>query len=970
MKKNLFTSFLLIISLMIGFIYFSNQPTRLPSGQVKQSEKEYPSDWFYMQRAFPIGEVSLKKYYDAIKQAKHLKELSSFTTANLWVLVGPTNIGGRISDIEMSRTNLDTIYAGIASGGVFKSVDQGLNWFPIFDETFTMSIGDLVVDPINPNIIYVGTGEVNGGGGSVTYGGNGVYKSTDAGATWNHLGLESTEYISRIIVDPVNPQNIYLGAMGKLFGKNSQRGLYKSTNGGTTWENKLFISDSTGCIDVAVNRDNPNIVYAAMWERIRRPDRRSYGGPTCGLYRSNDSGETWSELVNGLPNNSPTVGRIGISICESSPEIIYAIYADNIGYFAGVFKSTNSGDSWTRTNDGSLASLFSSFGWWFGNIRVDPTNPNNVYVLGLDIYKTTNAGSSWFYASGDIHVDQHGMYIHPLNPNFIVAGNDGGVYKTFNSGSSWTKISTMPITQFYTCEVDYQFPNRYYGGTQDNGTNRTLTGNQNDWHPIFGGDGFYVLVDPSNNNYVYAESQYGGFGRSIDGGNNFNYGLNGVSGSDRFNWSTPFIIDPTNPAKLYLGSNKVYKSINRAVSWLPISPDLTNGPPTGNQVYGTITTIASAASDTNVIYAGTDDANVWVTTNGGANWNNISTSLPTRWITRVAVDPNDASVAYVTLSGYRYDEYLPHVFRTTNAGISWIDISSNLPDAPVNDIIIDPTSTQKLYVATDVGVFVSDSLGNIWNYLGEGLPNSPVTDLVLHNPTRELIAATYGRSMYSISISTIPSITVVSPNGGEHWMMWDTVQVEWLATEVDSVKIELSLSEGIDWMTIAESIPNTGTFNWFVQAPFTSWYCLMKISDVSDSTIFDISDTTFTIDMFPAVEDSSYIFPAEFTLMQNYPNPFNPSTKIKFQIPSFTLRQAQSDIWVTLKVYDVLGNEVVTLVNEEKQPGTYEVEFNINSHSGKVRNLPADRQGLVSGIYFYQLKAGNYIETKKMVLIK
>jgi photosystem II stability/assembly factor-like uncharacterized protein len=858
MKNYIHTLILTLLSLVIGFIYFSNQT-------INQSKEKYPSDWFFMQRAYPLGEIPLEKYYQAIEETKQIKAFFRTTTTNPWVLVGPTNIGGRISDIEMSRTSFDTIYAGIASGGVFKSVDAGLNWLPIFDETYTMSIGDLVLDPTNPNIIYVGTGEVNGGGGSVTYGGNGVYKSTDAGSTWNHLGLEATEYISRIIVDPLNPQKIFLGAMGKLFGKNLARGLYRSTDGGTSWQNKLFISDSTGCIDVAINPVNPNIVYAAMWERIRKPDRRSYGGSTCGLHRSTDGGETWTELINGLPHNSPTVGRIGISICESSPEIIYTIYADNIGYFAGVYKSVNGGDSWTRTNDDALSSLFSSYGWWFGNIRVNPANPNNVFVLGLDVYKTTNGGSSWFYSSGSMHVDQHGLYIHPANPNFIVAGNDGGVYASSNSGLSWIYRSTMPITQFYACEVDYQFPNRYYGGTQDNGTNRTLTGNQNDWQQILGADGFYVLVDPSNNNFIYAESQYGGFTRSTDGGNYFDYGLNGVSGSDRFNWSTPFIIDPSNPAKLYLGTHRLYRTTNRAVSWTTISPDLTNGPPTGNQVYGTITTIAAAPSDTNVVYVGTDDGNVWVTLNGGTSWMKISTSLPIRWVTRVAVDPNDALTAYVTLSGYRYDEYLPHIFRTTDAGISWLDISSNLPDAPVNDIIVDPDSTEWLYVGTDVGVFVSENSGSIWNYLGENLPNAPVTDLVLHNPTRTLIAATYGRSMYSIDLSPV--------------------------TQVEN-----------------------------------------DITSLND-----------------------------FILYQNYPNPFNPSTSIQYAIGS---RQ-----FVTLKVYDVLGNEVATLVNEEKQPGTYEIEF--NSHSDEGRNL-------TSGIYFYQLRVGGpetssgegFIETKKMVILK
>ncbi len=865
MNKLFHSPILIAISLVIGFGLFSHQT-------IEKEKKHYPSDWFFMQRAYPFGEIPLGKYYDAVKQSKQIQELSKATQVNPWILEGPTNIGGRISDVEMSKTSFDTIYAGAASGGVFKSTDGGMSWFAIFDETLALSIGDILLDPTNPNIIYVGTGEVNGGGGSVTYGGNGVYKSSDAGNTWMHLGLEGTEYISRIVVDPLNPQNIFIGAMGKLWGKNSERGLYRSTNGGGTWENKLFISDSTGCIDVAINPADPNIVYAAMWERIRRPDRRSYGGPTCGLYQSSDAGETWTELINGLPNNSPNVGRIGISISASSPNIVYAIYADNIGYFDGVYASTNGGDNWARTNDGSLSSLFSSYGWWFGNIRVDPVNPDNVFVLGLDVYKTTNAGNSWFYSSGSMHVDQHGLYIHPQNNTFVVAGNDGGIYKSTNGGSSWTKFSIMPITQFYTCEVDYQIPQRLYGGTQDNGTNRTITGNLDDWNMIFGGDGFYVLVDPTDNNYVYAESQYGGFGRSTNGGSNFSYGLNGVSGSDRFNWSTPFIIDPTNPAKLYLGTHRVYRTYNRAIQWSAISPDLTNGPPSGNQVYGTITTLSAAASDTNVVYAGTDDGNVWVTFDGGLNWVNISTSLPTRWVTRVAVDPFDAMVAFVTLSGYRYDEYLPHVFRTTDAGANWLDISSNLPEAPVNDIIVDPNISGKLYVGTDVGVFYTDSLGVSWNYLGTSMPNSPVTDLVLHNPTRTLIAATYGRSMHSIDITTVTST----------------------------------------------------------------------------------KDENFAVE--------------NFVLYQNYPNPFNPSTKIKFTIPqSPLLRGDGRSGLVTLKVYDVLGNEIATLVNEEKPAGTYEVEF----------NLPAGRQGPASsikypasGVYFYQLKTESFIQTKKMLLIK
>ncbi len=727
----------------------------------KNDAEAVPNDWFFAQRAFPQGEINRAVYHEALRQAQEMKAQSAArgnaSGSAPWTPAGPANIGGRISDVELSPTSFDTIYAGAASGGVFKSVDGGQSWTPIFDDALSFSIGDIALDPANPNVVYVGTGEVNAGGGSQTYDGFGLYRSGDAGQSWEHLGLEETHYIARVAVDPQNPQRIYVAAMGKLFGNNPQRGLYRSTDGGQTWEQKLFISDSTGCVDVALNPASPNIVYAATWERVRRPERRSYGGLTCGLYRSGDGGDTWQELTNGLPNNSPAVGRIGIAVSASNPAVLYAIYADNVGYFAGVYKTTNGGDSWARTSDGALGGFYASYGWWFGNIRVDPANPNIAYAMGLDVYKTTNGGQSWFYSSGSMHVDQHGLYIHPQNPNFIVAGNDGGIYVSQNGGSSYTKSPNLPITQFYTCEIDYQFPQRLYGGTQDNGTNRTLTGGLNDWQNIYGGDGFYVLVDPSNNNYVYAESQYGGLGRSTNGGISFTYALNGVAGN-RNNWSSPLAMDPSNPQILYFGTEQLNKTVNRAVSWAPISPDLSNGPPSGNLAFATITTIAVAPADGNTIYAGTDDGNVWVTQNGGGSWLLISQNLPVRWITRVAVDPLDAQTAYVTLSGYRWDEYLSHIFRTTNAGSAWEDISGNLPEAPLNDVIVDPQDSATLFVASDVGVFFTQDLGGDWQFLGAGLPLAPVTDMALHHPTRTLVAATYGRSMFKFDLSQITGI--------------------------------------------------------------------------------------------------------------------------------------------------------------------------------------------------------------------
>ncbi len=721
-----------------------------PDSEKTSLLENYPNDWFFRQRAFPQEDINYEVYQTALLQAQSLKR-HAFAIERAWTFAGPTNIGGRITDVEMSSAGFDTIYAGAASGGLFKSVDRGQSWIAIFDQEASLSIGDIALDPSNANVVYVGTGEVNAGGGSLTYGGFGLYKSLDAGQSWIHLGLEETRFIARVAIDPRNPQRSFVAAMGKLFGKNDERGLYRSLDGGATWENVLFISDSTGCIDVAVHPASPDTIYAAMWERIRRPDRRSYGGLTSGIYRSSDGGETWTRLTNGLPNAPDMLGRIGLALSPSRPNILYAIYADRIGYFAGVYKSANAGEDWQRTNDDALNSFYASYGWWFGNIRVAPDDPQTVYALGLLLYKSTDGGQSWFYSSGDMHVDQHGLYVHPQNPGFLVAGNDGGVYLSEDGGANWSKSPELPITQFYTCEIDYQFPERFYGGTQDNGTNRTLTGARDDWEEIFGGDGFYVLVDPTDNRFVYAESQWGNFFRSTDGGLSFDFAMNGVNPGDRKNWNTPVVFNPSNPRTLMLGTQRVYKSADRASSWTAISPEL-SPEPTGNLIYGTVTTIAVAPSDSNVIYAGTDDGNVWRTLEGGESWLAISETLPKRWITRVAADSRQAEIAYVTLSGFRWEEYLPHLFRTTDAGATWSDISGNLPEAPLNDVIIDPERDSTLYVAGDVGVFVTHDLGEEWSSLGAGLPNVPIMDLTFHSPTRTLVAATYGRSMYRIEV--------------------------------------------------------------------------------------------------------------------------------------------------------------------------------------------------------------------------
>ncbi|MGH1366678.1 MAG: VPS10 domain-containing protein [Calditrichia bacterium] len=713
-------------------------------------ESPQPNDWFINQRAYPQGEIDLQVHLTGMAQASYLRSQQSLSQQT-WQQAGPTNIGGRITDIEMDPTNTDVLFAGTATGGVWKSIDSGVSWNPIFDDQISLSIGDLAISASNPQIIYVGTGEVNGGGGSITYGGTGVYKSSNGGTSWTNVGLEETRFIGRVVIDPQNSDRVFVAAMGKLFSTNPERGLFRSLDGGTSWTNVLSISDSTGCVDVVIHPTQPDTVYAVAWQRTRTPEQRTYGGDECGIYRSVDGGDTWQEITHGLPTG-PNVGRIGIAISQSSPQTLYSIYADRVGFFAGIYRTDDNGDSWMRTQDGNLNSMYSSFGWWFGNIRVDPNDPDIAFALGLNVYRTIDGGQSWIFRSGNMHVDQHGMAIHPQNSSFIVAGNDGGIYRSANGSDSWIKVNDLPITQFYTSEIDNQAPTRLYGGTQDNGTIRTFNGTPNTWSRIYGGDGFFVRVDPSNNTYVYAESQYGGLGRSTNGGSSFLSGRNGIpSGSNRNNWSSPLVLDPQYPEVLYFGTQRVYRSSNRAASWTPVSEDLSNGSSSGNLVFGTLTALEVSPVDSSVIWAGTDDGNVWIK-RSGADWTLVSQNLPQRWITRVTAGRNNPGIAYATLSGYRVDEYLPHIFRTEDYGQNWIDISGNLPEVPLNDVLIDPQNDSTLYVASDAGVYSSTNLGLSWQAFGDGIPLVPVTDLTLHDETLTLVAATFGRSMFKIQL--------------------------------------------------------------------------------------------------------------------------------------------------------------------------------------------------------------------------
>ncbi|MGB3343512.1 MAG: T9SS type A sorting domain-containing protein [Aequorivita sp.] len=751
----LLACFLFVFSLLfLG----CNDSSKLKTGENPEiGKKEYPAEWMYNQRAYPDNFINKAAIEEAVAQSKLILG-NRPEGSSTWEFVGPLNTGGRVTDVAISPVNDDHLYIATATGGIFKSYDKGSNWTPIFDEMSKPSIGSMAIARSNPQRIYAGTGEANGSATDGAYFGDGVYRSDDAGDTWTNVGLPESNHVGRIVVDPTNPDRVFVAATGKLYGTNQERGVYRTTDGGGSWDQILFVTDSTSAIDVAMNVANTNIIYAAMWERTRKPWERNYGGVTSAIHRSMDGGNTWTQLgvANGLPAPSTQTGRIGLAVSESDPATVYARFTTNpiTNQFNGLYKSTDNGNNWVLvTSPSALGGIDANFGWYFGNVRVNPIDPDEVYILGLDVAKSTNSGSSWQILNG-MHVDHHAMDISRSNPSFILEGNDGGAYISNNGGSSWIKFLNLPITQFYNIEVDYSQPERLYGGTQDNNTIRTLSGGANDWQAIWGGDGFHVAVDPVDNNYIYVESQYGNMGRSTNGGASFNSCTNGISGGDRNNWNTPFIISPFNHEILYYGTNRLYSS-NKAASWSVISPDLTDGlHPSGSLAYGTLTAIASSYNNLDVIYTGSDDGNVNVTFDGGSSWTNISAGLPDQYITSIATVPSSDMTAYVTVSGFKSLDYTPHVFKTEDGGQTWNDISSNLPSIPVNDIIVYP-SQNILFVATDLYVWYSKNDGGSWDILGNGLPLTVITDLKFHEPSKTLYAGTFGRAMHKFDVSDI-----------------------------------------------------------------------------------------------------------------------------------------------------------------------------------------------------------------------
>lgn len=729
--------------------------------------ESYPSDWFGAQRAWPLDRIPQERYRAAVEQALAEREIAARTKGHgtsvgplTWTEAGPYNIGGRVTALAAMPGGV-TVYLGAAAGGVFKSTNSGVNWTPVFDKTGVFSIGALVIDPADSQTVYVGTGEANSSVDS--YDGSGIFRTSDGGATWTSLGLEATARIARVAVDPQNSLRIYVAAMGTQFSTSPNRGLYRTEDGGANWNRVHFLNDSVGVSDVVIHPTHPETVYCATWERVRRSTYRRAYGPGSGIWRSADYGTTWTRLQNGLPAPSDSVGRIGLAIAKSKPTTIYAqiISGTNLGYVGlGLYRTDNAGANWVKRDlSANFRNAFGGFGWYFGDLAVHPTTLNRVYCLGQVLLRSLDGGANYTDITGAAHVDFHAFWIDPLNPQRCYAGSDGGFFWSLDGGLNWSKSLDLPITQFYAGTIDPTTPARVMGGTQDNGTMQTYTGGTSNWIEMgLGGDGFQVVVDHVSG-VIFAEYQFCCYGtgprRSTNGGFSFAGAPGGVVASDRFNWNTPIVMNPLNHNVLLIGSHRVYRSGNNGLSYSTLSADLTTNPGAA-LVYGTLTTLDISPADTSVYYAGTDDGRVWRTINRGGLWTDVSAGLPVRYVTRVVADPLDPQVVYATLSGFGEDEHLAHVYRSSDRGTTWSSIASNLPDVPANDLIVDPTDTQTIYLATDVGVYWTRNRGAGWAPLGWSMPVQTIFDLSLHPPSRTLVAATHGRSQWRLDLSSVP----------------------------------------------------------------------------------------------------------------------------------------------------------------------------------------------------------------------
>ncbi len=687
--------------------------------------------------------------------------------------LGPATAGGRVASVAGVPGDPNVYYVGAGGGGVWKTVDGGLTWKAVLEHAKTASIGAIAVAPSNPSDVWVGTGEGNIRNDVLD--GNGVYFSSDAGNSWKFMGLENTQQITSILIDPNDANTVFVGALGHAWGPNADRGVFKTTDGGRTWKKVFYINDSTGVADLAMAGNNPGVLFACMWQFRRYPWTLMDGGPDSGIYRSTDGGDTWQKLTKGLPEGP--WGRSAIAVAPSNPNHVYALIAAKHGM---LWQSEDMGDSWTPVSDSHALDVRA---FYFSKLLVSPDNDNKVFFMSFNLMESTDGGRTATTADRGVHSDHHALWIDPKNPDRIIQGNDGGVWLSTDGAKTWRFLNTLPIEQFYMVAADSKQPYDLCGGLQDNsswcGPSSNLDNNRavsSSWYTVVGGDGEYAVPAPSDSNIIYSDSQNASIER-LDLSTHISHfvrpylpGVEETKPADlkyRFNWTSPIAVSPTDANEVYLGGNVVFKSTDGGKTWSTISGDLTRndkskqeiagGPVqhdiSGAETYDTILTITLAPSDPNVIWVGTDDGLVQVTRDGGKNWTeagkNISGAPEWARVYQVGVSPFNAGTAYVTYDAHELDNRGVYVYRTDDFGATWTKITDGLPDgSPAHVVREDPNKKGFLVAGTDTGLYYSQDRGDHWQPLKADFPTVAVFDVQFVKKSHDLVVATHGRGIF------------------------------------------------------------------------------------------------------------------------------------------------------------------------------------------------------------------------------
>lgn len=690
-----------------------------------------------------------------------------------WISLGPVLNSARVEAVQLDPTHPGTIYAAFGSGNLWKTTNNGLHWKPIFEDQASLGIGDIALAPSNPNILYVGTGESLKKARNFTMTGSGIYRSEDAGETWKHLGLEDSWHIGEIVVHPTNPDIVLVAVMGHFWSTNKNRGIYRTENGGKSWEHVLYIDEKTAANDLVISPANPDRIYASMWE-----NNPSIYGPNSGIYTSSDGGKSWTKCSLDLGKHT---GRIGLAVSYQNPLKAYAL-VDNLNKnkqkSAEIYKTVDGGKNWTKTHEQDLL-FFPGIGWYFTDLYVDPENDEEIYGLGVRLAHSEDGGKSFNYLGGDVfhmfpsaadhlHLDHCELFINPFNPAHLVLGNDGGVYQSYDKGQSWFHFNNIPTGEFYTISVDTQNPYNIYAGAQDDAT---VMGPAVEWNPAFadrwkylwidawsGGDGCYTQIDPEDPNTVYFSMQHGAVRRkdmAMDTSISIRPKLpSSHPGNLSFNFVAPYFISPHHSKTLYIGGNYVLKSNNKGENWEVISPDLSLS--ADSQKYSVAAgALVESKLREGLLYMGTDKGAFWTSKNGSESWTEYSTGLPNNYIRSIYPSQHKESRVYLTLNGMNYDDLNAYVYVSENYGKKWKSLLNNLPNETANVIVEDPVFENILYLGMYRGVYISMNKGKSWSLLGKNMAATAIADIKIHAASKDLIVATHGRGIYKVNLAPI-----------------------------------------------------------------------------------------------------------------------------------------------------------------------------------------------------------------------